>query len=61
MWKEGQRVTVTGYIKHKAVVKKCLYENHNILANAQRKKFKEAKENLPEGFYLKGIMDVSRA
>lgn len=61
MWKEGQRVTVTGYIKHKATVKKCQFENHRIIANCQRTRFKEAKENLPEDCYLSGIMDTSRA
>jgi len=63
MWKNGQRVTVTGYNKHKAVVKKCVTENHNILATAQRAKFREAKEKLAEGYYLvgEGIADVSRA
>ena len=61
MWNVGQRVTVTGFNKHKAVVKKCQFENHRIIANCQRARFKEAKENLPEDCYLKGIMDVSRA
>lgn len=63
MWKQGQRVTVTGYNKHKAIVKKCMTENHNILATAQRARFKEAKEKLAEGYYLVGdsIADVSRA
>jgi hypothetical protein len=63
MWKNNQKVTVTGYNKHKAVVKKCLYEHHHIIANAQRARFKEAKEKLPEGYYLvgEGIADVSRA
>lgn len=63
MWKVGQHVTVTGYNKHKAVVKKCLYEHHYIMANAQRAKFKEAKEKLAEGYYLvgEGIADISRA
>lgn len=63
MWKVNQKVTVTGYNKHKAVVKKCVTENHNILATAQRARFKEAKEKLAEGYYLVGdsIADVSRA
>ena len=61
MWKNNQRVTVTGYNKHKAVVKKCMNENHHILATAQRARFKEAKEKLAEGYYLEGISDVSRA
>lgn len=63
MWKENQEVTVTGYNKHKAVVKKCENENNRILATAQRARFKEAKEDLPEGYYLvgEGIADVSRA
>lgn len=61
MWKEGDKVTVTGYIKHKATVKKCTQEYHNVLANCQRAKFKEAKENLPEDCYLSNIMDTSRA
>ena len=63
MWKAGQRVTVTGYNKHKAVVKKCMNENHHIVATAQRAKFKEAKEKLAEGYYLvgEGIADISRA
>lgn len=63
MWKQGLHVTVTGYNKHKAVVKKCMNENHHIIATAQRARFKEAKENLPEGYYLvgEGMMDLSRA
>ena len=63
MWRVGQKVTVTGYNKHKAVVKKCMNENHHILATAQRARFKEAKEKLAEGYYLigEGIADVSRA
>ena len=63
MWKNNQKVTVSGYNKHKAVVKKCQFEHHRIIANAQRSKFKAAKENLPEGYYLvgEGIADVSRA
>lgn len=63
MWKSGQIVTVTGYNKHKAVVKKCENENHRIIATAQREKFREAKEKLAEGYYLvgEGIADVSRA
>jgi hypothetical protein len=63
MWKSGQHVTVTGYNKHKAVVKKCMNENHHIIATAQRTRFKEAKEKLAEGYYLvgEGIADVSRA
>lgn len=63
MWKVGLHVTVTGYNKHKAIVKKCMNENHRILATAQRSKFREAKEKLPEGCYLvgEGITDISRA
>lgn len=63
MWKQGQHVTVTGYNKHKAVVKKCENENNRILAVAQRTRFREAKEKLAEGYYLVGdsIADVSRA
>lgn len=63
MWKNNQKVTITGYNKHKAIVKKCLCEHHRIIANAQRTKFKEAKEKLAEGYYLVGeeIADVSRA
>lgn len=63
MWKCGQKVTVTGYNKHRAVVKKCMNENHHIIATAQRARFKEAKEKLAEGYYLvgEGVADVSRA
>lgn len=63
MWKNGQRVTVNGYNKHKVVVKKCQNECHRIIAVAQRAKFKEARENLLEGHYLVGeeIADISRA
>lgn len=61
MWKPGDKVTVTGFNKHKAIVRECLHENHKIIANCQRARFKEAKENLPEDCYLSGIMDTSRA
>ena len=63
MWKIGQRVTVHGHDEHKCVVKRCQHECHRIIATAQRSKFREAKEKLPEGYYLVGddIGDVSRA
>ena len=63
MWKQGQEVTITAFNKHKAVVKKCETENHRITATLQRAKFKEARKNLREGFYLVGdtIGDLSRA
>lgn len=63
MWKNNQEVTVTGYSKHKCTVHKCENENHRILATHQRNRFKEAKEKLPEGYYLvgEGMMDLSRA
>lgn len=63
MWKNNQKVTVTSHNRHNAVVKKCTNEYHHILATVQRSKFKEAKEKLPEGYYLvgEGIADISRA
>jgi len=63
MWKLGQKVTVTGYNKHKYTVKKALNECHRIIGVTQRAKFKEAKENLPENAYLfnEESTDISRA
>ena len=61
MWREGDKVTVHGFREHKAVVTKCKHENHRIIGNCQRARFKEAKESLPEDCYLSGIMDTSRA
>lgn len=63
MWRINQKVTVTGYNKHTYTVKKCENECHRIIGVAQREKFKEAKENLPENCYLfnSETTDISRA
>ena len=63
MWKSGQRVIVHGHDAHKCIVRRCEHECHRIIAVTQRAKFKEAREKLPEGYYLVGekIADISKA